>query len=253
VAGEKLSGGANDILAIAYLRALKKENSKIEPIALKRKGSDYRDKYIEELDGHPSATMLRNCLLESGIDNKFEKNVPKETFDVLKKAFDRGKAPVQMSNLDSAIVASLRLFDHSKLENIAEAGGGLGRKILSSSHIATTYEELVCLAAGMHYTDARVRRTVLNILLGVSLDDLKAYPAYTTVLGFNDKGREILSELRKKERVPFITKPADVAELGDEAKRQKELSDRCDSIFALALPIKSISAEYIKKSPFIKL
>jgi predicted nucleotidyltransferase len=192
-------------------------------------------------------------LLESGIDNKFEKNVPKETFDVLKKAFDLGKAPVQMSNLDSAIVASLRLFDHSKLENIAEAGGGLGRKILSSSHIATTYEELVCLAAGKHYTDARVRRTILNILLGVSLDDLKAYPAYTTVLGFNDKGREILSELRKKERVPFITKPADVAELGDEAKRQKELSDRCDSIFALALPIKSISAEYIKKSPFIKL
>lgn len=252
ISKEKLPGGANDILAIAYLRALKKEHSQIEPIAIKRKGSDYRDTSIEKLDEHPSATMLRNCLLKSGIDDNFGKNVPEKTFDALKKAVDCGKAPVKMSNLDSAIIASFRLFDFEKLENIADVGGGLGRKILSAAHDAVTYEELVYSAAGKHYTEARVRRAILNILIGVSSDDLKAYPAYTTVLGFNDIGREILSELRKKERIPFITKPADAVALGDEAKRQKELSDRCDSLFTLALPLKSVSAEYVKRSPFIK-
>ena len=248
IENEELPGGANDILGIAYLRALKKENSKIEPIALKRKGSDFRDDSIEKLSEHPSATMLRNYVLENGADDRLKGIVPKETFDALKSAFDGGKSPVKISDLDSAIIALLRLFDASKLENIADVGGGLGEKILSAAQDITTYEELVSFVSSKNYTEARVRRAILNILLGVSLDDLKAYPAYTTVLGFNAKGREILSELRKKEKMPFITKPADAPENA----RQTIITHRADALFTLALPVKAASGEYIKKSPFIK-
>ena len=248
ISNEDLPGGANDILGIAYLRALKKENSKIEPVVLKRKGSDYRDEGVEELNVHPSATMLRNYLIENGPDGKFKGIVPKETFESLKKAIDDGKAPVKMSNLDSAIISVLRLFDPSSLRNIADIGGGLGEKILSVANETTNYEELVLHVSGKHYTEARVRRAILNILLGVSLDDLKASPAYTTVLGFNGKGRELLSELRKKEKIPFITKPADAPE----TERQTILDRRADALFTLAIPVKTSSGEYIKKSPFIK-
>ncbi len=248
ITNEELPGGANDILGIAYLRALKKENSKIEPIVLKRKGSDYRDESIEKLNEHPSATMLRNHLIENSFDDKFKEIVPKETFEALKKAVDSGKAPVKMSNIDSVIIALLRLFDPSNLKNIADVGGGLGEKILSVSHGVTTYQELVSYVAGKHYTEARVRRAILNILLGISLDDLKAYPAYTIVLGFNSKGRELLSELRKKEKMPFITKPADASE----TERQTILNRHADSLFTLAIPTKTTSGEYIKNHPFIK-
>ena len=248
ISGEELPGGANDILGISYLRALKKENSKIEPIALKRKGSGYREESISNMDEHPSATMLRKYLCENGADDKFKEIVPKETLEALASA----NAPVRMSNLDGAIIAHLRLVDSARLEGIADVGGGLGEKILSSSHDVTTYEELVSAVSGKNYTEARVRRAILNILLGVTLDDLKAYPAYTTVLGFNEKGKEILSSLRKKDKIPFLTKPSDSSAFGDCASRQRELDRRADSLFTLALPNKTSSGEYMKKRPFIK-
>ena len=250
VTNEELPNGANDILGIAYIRAIKRENSKIEPIAIKRRGSDYRDNAItENMTEYPSATMLRNCLIENGADEKFRDVVPKETFDSLNKAVKEGKAPVKMSSVESAIIAALRLFDPAKLEGIADIGGGLGGKILLASHKVTAYAELVSLASDKHYTEARVRRAVLNILMGVKLEDLKAYPAYTTVLGFNDKGREILSELRKAEKLPIITKPADAEKLGENAARQIYLDRRADALFTLATPMKTDSGEYIKKRP----
>ena len=77
-------------------------------------------------------------------------------------------------------------------------------------------------------------------------------PMQGIVLGFNDIGREILAELRKKGKMPFVTKPADSTELGTAALRQRELSNRADALFTLATPTKTDSGEYVKKSPFIK-
>lgn len=242
--GEDMPNGANDLLGVAYLRALKKENSKIEPIAIKREGSDYRSESVENMMGHPSATMLRNYVSESGVDENFKNIVSKETFEVL----ERENTPVKISNIETAIIAALRLLNISNLDNIAEIGGGLGEKILSASHDATTYEELVSLVSCKNYPEARVRRAILNILLGVTPDDLKAHPVYTTVLGFNEIGKEILSELRKKGKMPFITKPADAPQL----ERQTILDRRADSLFTLAMPTKKGSGEFIKKHPFIK-
>ena len=242
--GEDMPSGANDLLGVSYIRALNKENSKIEPIAIKRKGSDFRSDNIENMTDHPSATMLRNYITENGIDDKIKNIVPKETHKVL----SRENAPVEMSNIETVIIAYLRLFDVSSLENIAEVGGGLGEKILSASHETTTYSELVSSVVCKNYPEARVRRAILNILLRVTPNDLKAYPAYTTVLGFNEKGKEILSSLRKKEKMPFITKPADAPEL----ERQTILDRRADALFTLATPIKKGSGEFIKKHPFIK-
>ena len=242
--GEDMPSGANDLLGVSYIRALNKENSKIEPIVIKRKGSDFRSDNIESMTDHPSATMLRNYITENGIDDKIKNIVPNETYEVL----SRKHTSVKMSNVENAIIAYLRLFDVSSLESIAEVGGGLGEKILSASHEVTTYADLILSVSCKNYPEARVRRAILNILLGVTLHDLKAYPAYTTVLGFNEKGKEILSSLRKKEKMPFITKPADAPEL----ERQTILDRRADALFTLATPIKKGSGEFIKKHPFIK-
>ena len=181
---------------------------------------------------------------ENGVDENFKNIVSKETFEVL----ERENAPVKISNIETAIIAALRLLNISNLDNISEIGGGLGEKILSASHDATTYEELVSLVSCKNYPEARVRRAILNILLGVTYDDLKAHPVYTTVLGFNEIGKEILSELRKKGKMPFITKPADAPQL----ERQTIIERRADSLFTLAMPTKKGSGEFIKKHPFIK-
>ena len=247
--GEEMTSGANDLLGVAYIRALNKENSKIEPIAIKRKGSDYRSGSIENMTEYPSATMLRNYIYENGLSEKLSDNIPKETFEILM----RENAPVKMSNVETAIVTCLRLLHTSKLENIADIGGGLGEKILSAAHEVTTYNELVSSVVCKNYPEARVRRAIFNILFGVDFEDLKAYPAFTTVLGFSNLGREWLSELRKKEKkIAIITKPADSESLGGSAVRQIYLDRRVDALFTLATPKKNNSGEYIKRHPFVK-
>ena len=112
--GEEMPSGANDLLGVAYLRALKKEKSKIEPIAIKRKGSDYRSDNIESMTEHPSATMLRDYVCKNGMNEKFKNIVTKETFEVLA----RENAPVKISNIEPAIISVLRLLYISELENI---------------------------------------------------------------------------------------------------------------------------------------
>jgi len=254
LAGEELPGGANDILGVAYLRALKKENSKIEPIVLKREGSDYReDELPEDAEKFPSATMIRKKLFEINGLEKMRDFVPKETYDLLCAAIKEGSAPINMDSLDLAVMAMLRLFDPSKIEDIADAGGGLGEKILSAARDSVNYSELVSVVSGRNYPESRSRRAILYMLLSVSAEDLRRRPSYVQVLGFNQIGREMLAELRKCDKIPFITKPADASELGAEARRQRELTDRCDALFTLALPFKKSSAEYIKRSPYIKM
>lgn len=248
--GKELPGGSNDILAISYLRALKKEGSEMLPIAIKREGSDYRADEFDADTKHPSATMLRKYICERGLDDGVRGLIPEKTLEPLSLAVKSGKAPVMMSELDSAVIAMLRLLDKSKAENISEAKGGLGDRILSEAQESTDYRTLIQAICGKNYPEARSQRAVLNMLLGVCEDDVKSRPQYSVVLGFNSVGRELLARLRKDSAIALVTKPADALALGEKAKRQKELSDRLDALFTLAAPVKSAASEYIKRSPY---
>ena len=105
------------------------------------------------------------------------------------------------------------------------------------------------MAMGKNYTAGRVKRAILACMTGATEDDIRRAPSYSTVLAFNGKGREILAALRKKEtEISFVSKPADVDKNGE---RQKELSEKLDSIFTLAKPTTSPSGEYIAHSPVI--
>ena len=115
-----------------------------------------------------------------------------------------------------------------------------------------SYDELVNAVSGKTYTESRVRRVILASILGVSEDDIRRTPAYSTVLAFNGGGREILASLRKAEtEIDFVTKPADAEDISEDAKRQSILSEKADSIFTLAKPTPAASGEYKLKFPVI--
>ena len=67
-------------------------------------------------------------------------------------------------------------------------------------------------------------------------DDLAAPPAYARLLGANERGREFLAETRKTRTVPVVTKPAEVAALGESAARARALAAISDGLYALCLP-----------------
>lgn len=67
------------------------------------------------------------------------------------------------------------------------------------------------------------------------LDELKAngYAQYIRVLGFNDKGRLLLSRIRKKASLPVIVKPAGFRRLDDLARRLFEHEIRSTDAYVL--------------------
>ena len=119
------------------------------------------------------------------------------------------------------------------------------------SHNVHSYKELIEKTAGGKYPHSRIKRAVLYSMIGVTEEDVRRAPQYSTVLGSNSRGRALLSELRKTHKIPLVTKPADASILGDGAARQCLLSNKADAIFTLLCREVSESSAYITRSPII--
>ena len=242
--------GSNDLLGISYIRAIRKYRLDIAPVVIKRQGASYKDEEMNSEHTHPSALMIRGQISKTGIEG-LDGAMPDASLEIFRKNIVNRSAPVDIKNIESAVLAFFRLADAERLSalSVAECGGGLCEKLCKCSKNATSYDELVEMAMGKNYTAGRVKRAILACMTGATEDDIRRAPSYSTVLSFNGKGREILAALRKKEtEISFVSKPADVDKNGE---RQKELSEKLDSIFTLAKPSPAPSGEYIAHSPVI--
>ena len=128
-----------------------------------------------------------------------------------------------------------------QIEIAALCASGLGARIASAAHHATTLDELYALTSHKSLPDAHVRRAVLYAALGVTEQDLRRTPAYFTVLAANENGRQMLADLRRSSPVPIVVKPADAPDC-----RQRALSDRADALYTLAMQ-KSQSSGFFKR------
>ena len=72
--------GSNNILAIEYLKALKKQKSNLVPIGVKREKVYYNSTKI--IDEYASATGIRNLLLHNQLE-EVRKVVPAKTYNLL--------------------------------------------------------------------------------------------------------------------------------------------------------------------------
>ena len=94
--------------------------------------------------------------------------------------------------------------DFAKIADVSE---GLENKIEKAVKIATSLDELYDLIKSKRYTHSRIRRIILRAYLGIS--DTPQEPPYIRILGFNEKGRDLLADMKKKATKPIITKLRD--------------------------------------------
>ena len=218
---------SNDILAVEYIRATRREAPFMTPFALAREGAEYRDTVLKN-GAYPSATALR-LALQNGED--VSAYIPLSAREGFKQAVSQ-YGIADTSRLGSAMLALLRAAN-GDLENVAECGGGLLWRLVKAAWQAGDYEELLMAAATKRYTDGRIRRALLYLLAGVRREDLTAHPVYLRLLAANEKGRELLAKTAKTRTVHVVTKPSDVMGLGPAAARQSELARIADGLFAL--------------------
>lgn len=241
--GKDLPTTPNDILGVSYLRAAIKIGTDMKLTAVKREGIGFSDDTLKENE-YPSATAIRK-LFRSGDFEKGYGYMPSGAAEIYKHALNEEAFPTDTDRISTAAVAFFRLAEPESLDKIAEAGGGLGRRLCAAAKDATDLDSMIALAATKRYTDARLRRTVMYCLTGVTEKDIRSAPTYTTLLSANKKGREFLAT-RDRDGIKIVTKPADAPEC-----RQTDLSRKLDAIFTLSLPRPTGAEEFLRRSPKI--
>jgi hypothetical protein len=110
----------------------------------------------------------------------------------------------------------------------------------------------MAMADTKKFTKARIRRAIWNIYFGVTSSDVRALPSYTQVLAMDEVGRAVLKRIKKMSSFPVVTKPSAYREFGNEVIKQKELANRADSIFGLALKNANSGRFPLTFTPYVK-
>lgn len=181
----------NTALALSYLRALIRLDSRIIPIPVLRE-TDY---HAGELDALPSASAVRSAILR-GDWAGIRKAIPENALPVLQEAIRNGICPPD--SLD--ILLRHRLL-FSTPEEIARWPGiseGLEMRILKAAETAVSREALIDAVKTRRYTRGRISRALCHGVMGVTKADLPLLPASARILGFRESARPLLRQMQKR-------------------------------------------------------
>lgn len=222
---------SNNILAVEYLKAIIKNNYAIKPYTVQRQGDSYNDTDIRS--EYASATALRENLkadniseyipVKAGLILSSNTNYiyPDDITEVL---FTRLLDILFASNYDKNVFIEnvMQYPDVSK-----EIAGRLYKSAMdmitrtvpqrseSKDNWVFSFGSLCEHIKTKEVPLSRIKRALVRITLGLDKKHMEKYAnePYIRVLGFDKKGQEYLSYIRKTVEVPLITKTADYKEM----------------------------------------
>lgn len=187
----------NNILAVEYLKSLKLLNSNISPILIERIENDYNDEKI--IGNIASATAIRNSILDDNFVEIYNA-LPKSSYEILEKNFEKGHLIPNLNNFDNIILYNLRSMTVSDLLDIPDVSEGLEFALKKAANSCNTIEELINIISSKRYTKTRIQRILTYVLLGITKKDIdmsKRSMPYVRVLGFNNRGKTLISRISK--------------------------------------------------------
>ena len=187
----------NNILAIEYLKALKRIKSTIQPVPIKREKVYYNDNNI--VDEFASATAIRD-LLKNKNYSEIRKVVPDETYKTLMKEVDLENIVLGINRFEKQIIYNLRRMSTSQIANLPDVSEGLENSLKNAANFTNNLRDFMEIIKTKRYTATRIQRILVCALLGITKKDMilgKKYSPYVRVLGFNQKGRELISQMSK--------------------------------------------------------
>lgn len=187
----------NNILGIEYLKALKKYKSNITPVTVERFDSNYNDtSYTGNI---ASATAIRN-IVKNGSFDILRKVIPESTYSILLDNVKIGHIIPDLSVFEREIIYLLRKMSIAQIAELPDVGEGLENAIKNTANSCNSIVEFLNIIKSKRYTNTRLQRILLYTLLGITKKDIalsKKLTPYIRVLGFNDKGKYLISEISK--------------------------------------------------------
>lgn len=232
----RLLGGANDNLGVEYIRAA---GESFRMLAVPRLGAGHNS--LCSTDKFASATYLRE-LARHGEMEKAAEWMEAKNYDVLRKA--------DISNMkyaERAVLARLRQMKEKEFECLPDSGAaeGLPVRLVKAAERANSLEEFYGLAKTRRYAHSRIRRLALWAFLGMTEKDRPTAPSYLRVLGANERGRDLLRQMKKEGTLPVLTKPAHIRRLPEEAQTLFSIESRGTDLYGLCFEnIKPCGMDY---------
>lgn len=207
----KVLASSNSILAIEYLKALKRTKSTILPITIPRINSAYHSPKLKK--GISSATSIRNEILNHGLSEKVREAVPSATFDILSKAFSENNGPVGNHSLEDLLLGIIRRSSLSEISTWLDVNEGLENRIKDSAMSATNLSDLLSSIKTKRYVHTRLQRILTHGLLNLTTEKFSTLntgngPKYIRILAFSTKAAELMKKLKETSIVPVLTKAA---------------------------------------------
>ena len=181
----------NNILALEYLMSLMRRKSGIIPVTHGRTVSHRSD---SEAGGFASASHIREKIRKG------------EDFSALTPYDFSGSATYDINRITKIFKFLLLTRGEALFYGIPDSEPGLYNRFCKSAE-KDSFDEMIDSAVTKRYTRARLKRTALRAVLGIT----GGYrpPRYLRVLAANESGRALLANMKKKATLPIVTKTAD--------------------------------------------
>jgi len=228
----------NDLLAISYIKEIKKQKANIKPICIKRTNDFHSLKLDNEV---VSATSIRNALKEN---KDIKKYVPPIVYEYMQK--DLSYTEDYFDLLKYKIISN---FNNLSIYHTVDEG--IENRIKKYIYTSNSMDELINNIKTKRYTYNKVKRMLTHILCSYTKEEAFRTQncEYIRILGFNKKGKEYLNKVKKTSSLPIITGYSNIkSEILD-------IEKRVSSIYFL--PFKQKNKNYLmemeyKHKPIIK-
>ena len=221
---------ANNILAIEYLKSIKRRKLKMQPLSVLRQGA-----WHDAPGKHSilSAADIRSRL-RSG--ESVDGAVPDGTSEVLLREKRRGRLNTDPNLYDRLLMSRLRMLTEEDFLELPDASNGMGERLFSALQKGRSVEETIKIAAAKQFTTSRLRRACVCAALGIRKRDSFGMPQYARILAFSGKGQSLLHNLRDVATLPLLTKPASVKQLDPCVQHVFTLGAKAHDFFTLLYP-----------------
>jgi len=201
----------NNILAIEYLKAIKKLNSPLQPLTIKRISSGYHDTALTS--DISSATALRSHIRSKNNVSELSRHIPKAAFQSFHPAIN-----MPIYNQDFSLQLNYQLLSEINYQQFMDINGDLASRIFNMLDTYTSFDEFAAAIKCKQYTQTRINRCLCHILLHIT-KELNAdfinqgYSSYLRVLGFQKASIPLLKNIKHNSELPMLLKMADTKHL----------------------------------------
>jgi predicted nucleotidyltransferase len=199
----------NNILGFQYMKSIKRQNSSLLPLTVKRKNADYHDKSFSS-ETIASATSLRKALFsDKHGESSIEKYIPEITKDLLKKYNQHFGVFHQWENYWPYLQFRILQSSPMELKEIYEVEEGIENRLIEAAIRSNSFHEFMEIVKTKRYTWTRLQRICTHILTNAKKNEMNSNQEtahYLRLLGMSKNGKEYLNKMKAHFSLPLISK-----------------------------------------------